>query len=277
MKPVKKLVLLHDLCSVGKAALTNMLPVLSVMGIEPCPIPTILLSTHTGGYGKPAIMKVNADYIKACARHYLEQNVTFDAIFIGYLGSTEAVGAVEAFLDAFPNLPVILDPIMGDYGRYYSNFDDNYGKAMQSLLKRADILIPNLTEACILTGTPYREEMPEDEMKDICVRLAGEAKPAASVILTSLPADETQKGIAFYRDGIFETFYYPGCKGHFHGTGDVFDGVFTAAYLNGTPIEECISAAHHFVADCIICSSETPYPEREGLMIEKSLHLLYQK
>lgn len=277
MKPVKKLVLLHDLCSVGKAALTNMLPVLSVMGIEPCPIPTILLSTHTGGYGKPAILKVNADYIRACARHYLEQNVAFDAAFVGYLGSPEAIEAAEAFLDAFPELPVILDPIMGDYGKYYSNFDDRYGQAMRCLLKRADILLPNLTEGCILAGMDYREDMTKPEIETLCKKLAAMSKPSASVILTSIPADASMKGIALFDGRTFSTFYYAGCAGHFHGTGDAFDGVFAASYLNGASLNDAIEAAHHFVADCIEESSRTPYPEREGLMIERSLHLLFQQ
>lgn len=277
MKPVKKLVLLHDLCSVGKAALTNMLPVLSVMGVEACPIPTMLLSTHTGGYKAPAVLKVNADYIKACAKHYQEQNVTFDAVFVGYLGSMEALEAVEDFLQAFPHLPVIFDPIMGDNGKYYGNFDDSYGSAMRHILGYADLLLPNLTEACILTGSEYREDLTEMELYEICQKLAGKANASATVVLTSIPAPASQKGIALFHDGTFRTFYYDGCEGHFHGTGDVFDGVFTGAYLSGSSLEACIDTAHRFVADCIKASSEVPYPEREGLMIEKSLPLLFQR
>ena len=94
MRPMKKIALLHDLCGVGKAALTNMMPILSVMGIESCPIPTMLLSTHTGGYGTPAVARIPAEYIRNCADHFKNQGVEFDAIFIGYLGHMEAIDAV---------------------------------------------------------------------------------------------------------------------------------------------------------------------------------------
>ena len=106
MRPVKKVALLHDLCGVGKAALTNMVPVLSVMGIEACPIPTILLSTHTGGYGKPVMEKISTTYIRECAEHYVANQVTFDLIFVGYLGSEGMIEAVEYFLSCFPDAEV---------------------------------------------------------------------------------------------------------------------------------------------------------------------------
>ena len=151
MRPVKKVALLHDLCGVGKAALTNMVPVLSVMGIEACPIPTILLSTHTGGYGKPAMEKISTTYIRECADHYVANQVTFDLIFVGYLGSEGMIEAVEYFLSCFPDTEVIIDPIMGDHGRYYTNFDSSYGESMRRLLPYASIIMPNITEGCLLT------------------------------------------------------------------------------------------------------------------------------
>ena len=105
MKPVKKVALLHDLCGVGKAAMTNMLPVLSVMGIEACPIPTMLLSTHTGGYGKPAVARISPEYIKGCADHYCEQNVKFDMIWSFLIRSWEIM----------ENITAILIPAMGKH------------------------------------------------------------------------------------------------------------------------------------------------------------------
>ena len=91
MRPVKKIALLHDICGVGKAAMMNMTPILSMMGIEACPIPTVLLSTHTGGYGTPAIYHVPGEYIRTCADHYKKENITFDAIFVGYLGNVDVI------------------------------------------------------------------------------------------------------------------------------------------------------------------------------------------
>lgn len=139
---MKKIALLHDLCGVGKAALTNMMPILSVMGIESCPIPTMLLSTHTGGYGTPAVARIPAEYIRNCADHFKNQDVEFDAIFIGYLGHMEAIDAVIYFVEQFPETRVILDPIMGDHGSYYQNFDETYAAALRRLLPYADTYFP---------------------------------------------------------------------------------------------------------------------------------------
>ena len=98
MRPVKKIALLHDICGVGKAAMMNMTPILSMMGIEVCPVPTVLLSTHTGGYGTPAVCHVPGDYIRACADHYKKEHITFDAIFVGYLGKADVIDAVIYFI-----------------------------------------------------------------------------------------------------------------------------------------------------------------------------------
>ena len=130
MRPVKKIALLHDICGVGKAAMMNMTPILSMMGIEACPIPTVLLSTHTGGYGTPAIYHVPGEYIRTCADHYKKENITFDAIFVGYLGNVDVIDSVIYFISQFPDTKVILDPIMGDHGKYYSNFDESYGTSI---------------------------------------------------------------------------------------------------------------------------------------------------
>lgn len=156
MRPVKKIALLHDICGVGKAAMMNMTPILSMMGIEACPIPTVLLSTHTGGYGTPAIYHVPGEYIRTCADHYKKENITFDAIFVGYLGNVDVIDSVIYFISQFPDTKVILDPIMGDHGKYYSNFDESYGTSMRRLLPYSDVILPNLTEMYLLAEKEYQ-------------------------------------------------------------------------------------------------------------------------
>ncbi|MEG1716749.1 MAG: bifunctional hydroxymethylpyrimidine kinase/phosphomethylpyrimidine kinase [Lachnospiraceae bacterium] len=171
MKPTKKIALLHDLCGVGKASFTNMMPILSVMGAEVCPIPTVLLSTHTGGYGIPAMFKVDPDYITQCANHYVENRVFFDVVFIGYLGSIEMVEAVKYFISCFPDAKVIMDPIMGDKGVFYENFNQSYCSAIKSLLPYTDILLPNLTECCLMTGIEIQGNWSPQKAKTFCERL----------------------------------------------------------------------------------------------------------
>lgn len=269
MKPVKKALLLHDLCGVGKAALTNMLPVLGSMGIEACPVPTVLLSTHTGGYGLPAICPIPADYICKCADHYVSQGILFDVIFIGYIGTNAAAEAVQYFLSCFPDTLVIMDPIMGDHGKFYSNFGPEYLDAVKKLLPASDILLPNLTEACLLSDVVYDETYSPSNLLDICRTLDPDHKK--SVVITSVPAQKEEKAIAVYEEGRLEIFRRPNAGREYHGSGDVFDAVFTGSYLRDLPLKTCVNRAHDFVSRCIRESMKYDYEEKEGLLIEKTL------
>lgn len=274
MKPVKKIAVLHDMCGVGKAALTNMLPILSVQGIEPCPIPTMLLSTHTGGYGKPAINKISGEYIRSCANHYKEQKITFDMIFVGYLGSPELVEAVQYFLDIFHGTTVVLDPIMGDHGKYYYNFDSSYGFAIKRLLPYADLILPNLTECYLLLDKEYMLPDTKEKIFELCYSL--KELGAKDMIITSVPAGTGNKGIAILEKKQFSLLENQEVLREFHGTGDAFDGMIIAGLLNGKSILQSVKEAHTFVCECIRESSHYDYPEREGLMIEKTLNRLYK-
>lgn len=272
MRPVKKVALLHDLCGVGKAALTNMMPILSVMGIESCPIPTMLLSTHTGGYGKPAAVHISGDYIRACADHYKQQGIVFDAIFVGYLGHVDIVESVIYFICQFPDTKVILDPIMGDHGDYYSNFNASYGEAMKQLLPYADVILPNLTECYLLTGKEYRITGNHRNVLHLCEELR--TYGTFDMIITSVPKDDCQKGIVLYEDNSFLYLGNGEVLGEYHGTGDAFDGMFLAKFLSGYSLLESVQASHAFVCACIRESQNYDYPEREGLLIEKTLRKL---
>jgi len=273
MKPIKKAALLHDLCGTGKAALTNMLPILSVMGVEACPLPTMLLSTHTGGYGRPAIQKIPAEYIKSCADHYKREGISFDLIFIGYLGDSSMIGAIEYFISSFPGTKVVLDPIMGDHGNFYKNFTAGYSDAISALLPHADILLPNLTECCLLLGFPFKEDFSETELRDICAALRSRFG-AKDIIITSVTVGQRKKGIVLCEGNRFTLLdnTYIACE--YHGTGDAFDGVFVGEYLAGRTLIECIRKAHDFVYECIRESRKYEYDGREGLLIEKNLHML---
>lgn len=272
MKPMKKIALLHSMCSVGKASLTNMIPILSSMGMEACPIPTMLLSTHTGGFGTPATCRVETEYIRSCADHYKQNGVSFDVIFVGYLGNADMVSAVQYFLDAFPDASVVLDPILGDHGTYYRNLGPEYIHAFQKLLPYADVVLPNLTEACLLTDTSYAEDLSEKQISQICQTL--QKAGAKNVIVTSVPAAKEQVGLALSMGTQTDFFALPKEKEDFHGSGDLFDAVFMGAFLNGNSIEDSILKAHNFVGTCIKESGQYDYPKREGLLIEKNLSLL---
>lgn len=269
MRPVKKIALLHDICGVGKAAMMNMTPILSMMGIEVCPVPTVLLSTHTGGYGTPAVCHVPGDYIRACADHYKKEHITFDAIFVGYLGKADVIDAVIYFISQFPDTKVILDPIMGDHGVYYTNFDESYGAAMWKILPYADVILPNLTEMYLLAGKEYQLTGNHRNVLHLCeiLRELG----AKNMIITSVPKDDCKKGIVLYEDNAFLYIGNGENLKEFHGAGDAFDGMFLAKLLQGNSLLESVQASHAFVCACIRESEKYDYPEREGLLIERTL------
>ncbi len=272
MKPIKKIALLHDMCGIGKAALTNMIPILSVMGVEVCPLPTMLLSTHTGGYGKPAINKIDPQYIEACAQHYRANQVHFDMIFIGYLGDIQMIDAVQYFISCFPDTLVVFDPIMGDHGMYYSNFNDVYGDGIRRLLSLADIILPNLTECCLLTDSKYQIKWTKSTLKKLCLDL--QHLGAKDIIITSVPLVQSQKGIVICYNNQLTFMENEQIPSEYHGTGDAFDGVFVGNLLKGNGIIDSVSRAHEFVCACINESNKYHYSEREGLIIEKTLSMI---
>lgn len=272
MKPIKKIALLHSLCTVGKASITNMMPVLSTMGMEACPIPTVVLSTHTGGFGIPAKQFVSAEYIRNCADHYRHNNITFDAIFVGYLGNNEILSAVRYFVEQFPSAVKILDPIMGDHGTLYSNVDENYIHSFRKLLPLMDMVLPNLTEACFLSGQPYHESATVENLMNICAYF--HEKNVKNVIITSAISDDKKRGVVFSDKDDMKLVTFDAKAMDFHGTGDVFDAVLIGSYLKGVEIPDAIKKAHTFVSSCIEESSRFEYPTKEGLLIEHKLSLL---
>lgn len=269
MKPIKKIALLHSLCSVGKASLTNMLPTFSVMGIEACPIPTVLLSTHTGGYSMPARQEISADFIKNCANHYVEQGIHFDAIFVGYLGNGELASAIQYFIEQFPTAVKITDPIMGDGGNLYSSIHTNCIEVYQKLCSQTDILLPNFTEACLLTGCKYETLTNINDLRYICNQI--HTFGPKELIITDIRFEDGNRYIAHSIDGNLSTIPVPYEAESFHGTGDVFDAVFISSYLQNKCAKESILDAHHFVSTCIRESVQSNYPKKEGLLLERAL------
>lgn len=250
----KRVLTIQDISCVGQCSMTVALPVLSVCGMETCVLPTEILSTHTGGFQKPVIRHLT-DSMDEIRRHWERESLRFDAIYTGYLGSCQAVdGALEvteALLD--PEGVLIVDPVMGDHGKLYSGFDQNYVQAISGLCARADILLPNLTEAALLTGLPYRED------KDLSyARRLGELIPGKTVILTGVGAKEGQTGVLFRWEKGWQHFCQPEIEGRYSGTGDLFASCFTGAYLQGKSIPEAVQIAAETTAMCIRNTREHP-------------------
>ena len=161
---------------------------------------------------------------------------------------------------------------MGDHGSYYQNFDETYAAALRRLLPYADIILPNLTECFLLTGRPYQITGDHRNVLTLCKEL--ESYGAKDMVITSVPKDDCQKGIVLYEN---QAFLYLGngqVLSEYHGTGDAFDGMFLAKLLQGCTLLESVQASHAFVCACIQESEKYNYPEREGLLIEKTLRKL---
>ncbi|WP_310605368.1 pyridoxamine kinase [Anaerosporobacter sp.] len=278
MKPVKKIAVIHDICGVGKAAMTNIVPILSIMGFEVCQVPTMLLSTHTGGYGKPYVQKIDG-YMTGCLTHYIEQNVTFDMIFVGYLGTEERIKEVKQFLinyrEVNPEVTIILDPIFGDNGSCYSNFTMEYVSQMRMVLSYADIILPNFTEYCLLLEEDMNVIYNNKDAATYPWHKKLERFTVKNAIITSIPLSNNEEiGIAIVDEDNIDILSFQKCSKSYHGTGDIFAGVFCGAVLQGDSILQACKRAHSFVVECLEESMKYDYDKREGVILEPLLRKL---
>jgi len=272
-KPIKRVAAIHDLCGVGKAALTNVIPVLATLEIEVCPIPTMILSTHTGGFNTPSIVKLEG-YINKAIKHYIDIEIDFEGIFVGYLGSNANIDETLTLLKSIKENSslIVLDPIFGDNGDYYSNFDKNYSDNLKKLARYSNIMTPNFTEACILTDEKIVSEINEEELLMISRKL--HKLGCESIIITSVPLyDKSKIGTSIYegkRDSI-ELIISHRLEKSYPGTGDIFTSVLIGMMLNGNSLSESTRKSCNFVEKCILESIKYDYPAKEGILLEKVL------
>lgn len=285
----KKIAVIQDIAGFGRCSLTVALPVISAMKVQCCPVITSILSNHTGFshcYFDDYTEKM-PDYIA----HWKQLDLKFDGIYSGYLGSKKQIEIVIDFLEYFSkNNPfIIVDPIMGDHGTIYKNFTDEMCCEMKKLVGYADFITPNITEACILTNTTYKEKWAENELIQIAKKLhkLGPQK----IVITGICEDSyignflsemnlqekkdkkewsrmedaiiTQKLIKSRHVGIDRP-----------GTGDIFTSILAAGIVRGDGLEESIEKASHFIQNCILCSEEQNIPKQEGVCFEELLTTL---
>lgn len=250
----KRILTMQDISCVGQCSMTVALPILSACGHETCILPTAVLSTHTGGFGKPAVMHLDGG-LENMWRHWRDQGITFDAIYTGYLGS---VGAVKAAGEIAENLlapggVLIVDPAMADNGKRYSGLDEAYAEAMGSLCAKADILLPNVTEAAMLTGREFQEE-PEE----IYVNKLLELLPQKTVVLTGVGYEPDMTGVAVRQGSEHFHVAHPKVARGFHGTGDIFAAAFVGSLMQEKTVKEAVKIASQFVLRCIKLTVEAP-------------------
>lgn len=261
---------IHDLSCFGRCSLTIDLPVLSAMGCQCCPLPTALLSAHTGFPGNTFLdLTVEMGRI---ADHWAAMDLQFDAIYSGFLGSADQVDTVARFFDTFKksDTAVIVDPVMGDHGTAYRTCTPELCRGMRVLAENSDVITPNLTEAALLLDRPY-EEIRQADAYEVVRRLSLGGR--RSVVLTGYSSEPGQTGtLCFDRDsGESKAVQTPREPQDFSGTGDLFASVLAGGVAKGVPLFQAAQAAADFVRDCIARTLAEGLTEQDGVDFEPLL------
>ena len=257
MKNYPRILTIQDISCVGQCSLTVALPILSACGAETCILPSAVLSTHTGGF-KGFTVRDLSDDIPAIAAHWQKEGILFDGIYTGYLGSIPEIGYVQ---DIFRTLrregaKTFVDPAMADNGKLYGAFDMDYAEAMKPLCFGADVVLPNLTEACLLTGTPYRETYDEAYIAEILAGL--QAAGAGTIVLTGISYSPDRTGVIVAEGGQTRYYSHHRIDRTCHGTGDIFASVFIGASLQGVSAFEAAKIAADFTVHSIEATAGDP-------------------
>lgn len=247
----KKILTIQDISCVGQCSLTVALPILSACELETCILPSAVLSTHTAGFSGFTFRDLTDD-MPEIQKHWQKENIKFKAIYTGYLGSVKQVGYVQNILDTMgtDDCVRIVDPAMADNGKLYSIFNDEYVAAMRGLCKSADILIPNITEACFLADVEYRETYDESYIEELLAKLA--TLGAKTIVLTGVGYAPEKTGVIVYEDGAIRYYEHDKVSKGCHGTGDIYASAFTGALMNGKDIFEAAKVAADYTVKCII-------------------------
>ena len=273
-----KVAAIHDLSGYGRASLTAIIPTLSTMGVQVCPIPTAVLSNHTGGFEEFSYVDLTdtmGDYID----HWKKIGIDFDCIYSGFLGSKKQIDIVSDFIDDFryEETLVVVDPVMGDNGQLYKSFTWDFVPLMQTLIGKADIITPNYTEAGFLLGYKKApDSLSNEELKDWLHQLSDMGPDI--VVITSVPdpefADCTHV-VAYDKKADITwklTCHY--IPAHYPGTGDTFTSVLIGKLLQFESLPVALDFAIQFISQCIKASYGFDYPKREGVLLERQLNFL---
>ncbi len=275
MKPQKRVAAIHDISGFGRCSLTVALPILSAMGIETAAMPTALLSSHTGIKG--FTYKDLTDEMPLFLDHWKNLKLNFDAIYSGFLGSERQIEIVSNVIDNLKsdNTLVMVDPVMADHGDMYPTFDKAFSKKMTKLCKKADIIIPNMTEAVFMLDMeyikgPYTKEYIENILKSLA-----DLGPS-NIILTGVQFDNKELGAASYnsKTGVINYHFSPLINRNYHGTGDIFASVVLASILNGFQLDKSVEIAVNFIYDCLVRSGNEDTSSYLGVNFEAGLPAL---
>ena len=271
--PMPKVAAIHDISGYGRCALTVIIPTLSAMGVQVCPVPTAVLSSHTGGFDGYTFLDLT-DEISAYADHWKKMNLTFDCIYSGFLANATQISLVSDFIDNFGTSSTLIavDPVMGDNGEIYKTYCNELCDGMKKLVCKADLITPNITEAAYLTGTPYKSEFSLSESYEMLKKLSDYG--CRQIVITGILHKNTVNTV-YYDNGPMGVISNAYIDKNYPGTADIFSSCLIGKILSGDNLEKATASASEFVLMLIEKSSHFDYPEREGVLLEKYLsHLM---
>ncbi len=246
----KRILTIQDISCLGQCSLTVALPILSAGGMETCIIPSAILSTHTAGFTNYTFRDLTED-IPKIKDHWVAEDLKFDAIYTGYLGSAEQINDVKDIMHSVANDGCLnfVDPAMADNGNLYPAFDLDFVKEMKNLVKEGDFILPNLTEACFLTDIEYQENYDQEYIQNILDALITSSNQ--TVVLTGISYRAGKTGVVVYQNKKYDYYEHQLITKGCHGTGDVYSSAFVAAYLNGKTAIEAAKIAADYTVSCI--------------------------
>ena len=271
----KTVLAIHDLPGFGRAALSVIVPVLSCLGVQAVALPTAVLSTHTGGLGTPAKLS-NPGYGPAALAHYQRLGLRFDCIYSGYLADPTQAKLVEQAFEMWPRALKVVDPVLGDGGRLYKGLGADMVPAMYNLCSKANLIVPNVTEAALLLGDPLPGVGSSEQAAEQAARLTRIAPQVVVTGVTGLSDGRCIGCVGAARGGQGYSVKTPLIPRMYHGTGDIFGAVLVGRILQGNVPQAAVQAAAAFVSECIRQTPEGT-DERLGVWLEAALPKLMQQ
>lgn len=271
----KRILTVQDISCVGQCSLTVALPIISACGVETCVLPSAVLSTHTGGFSGYTFRDLTEDMPKI-ESHWQKENIRFDGLYTGYLGSAKQIDYVKSLFKTClnPDAKKIVDPAMADNGKLYVGFDQAFVEEMKELCKEADYLLPNLTEACFLLNEEYPESYDESYIDGILERLAKLCP--GTIILTGIGYAIEKTGVVVYEQGKKSYYEHEKISKGCHGTGDIYASAFVGALLRGKSAFEAAKIAADYTVLCILDTQNDP-AHWYGARFERALPKLIEK
>ncbi|MBE6691897.1 MAG: pyridoxamine kinase [Ruminococcaceae bacterium] len=270
----KRILTVQDISCFGQCSLTVALPILSACGVETVIIPSAVLSTHTGGFTDFTFRDLSDD-IPKIKDHWVKEGIDFDAIYTGYLGSEKQINMIKDLFNSLsrPNCIKIVDPAMADNGKLYYGFDQAYADSMATLCSEADLVLPNITEACFMTGFEYKEVYDEEYVLSLLKAL--EDKGMENIILTGVSYSPETTGVLVKTKGNIQYYCHKRIPVGSHGTGDVFASAFSGALLSGKTEFDAAKVAAEYTLRCIE-NTQGDENHRYGVKFETAIPYLIE-